>query len=67
MLITKNWKIYRTIDEAISLWNKRIEKRADKLFVQARKNRLKKENENKKTRKLFVEWKLNITKLYQYV
>lgn len=67
MTITKNWKTYHTIDEAISLWNQKINKRAEKLFTEAKSNRLKKEKEDKKIEKLFVEWKLNVNKYHQYV
>ncbi len=46
MTITKNWKTYYTIDEAMSLWNQKINKRAEKLFIQAKSNRLQKEKED---------------------
>ena len=67
MTITENWKTYHTINEAISLWNQKINKRAEKLFIQAKSNRLQKEKEDKKIEKLFVQWKLNINKYHQYV
>lgn len=67
MSITKNWKIYYSIDEAISIWSKKIDSRAEKLFIQARENRLKKEQEDKKIEELFIQWKLDINKYHQYV
>ncbi|MDP2091167.1 MAG: hypothetical protein Q8K30_06250 [Candidatus Gracilibacteria bacterium] len=42
MTITKNGKIYHTIEEAIVLGNQKINKRAKKLFIQAKNNRLQK-------------------------
>lgn len=44
MTITKNWKTYHTIDKAISLWNEKINKRAEKLFIQAKSNSIQKRN-----------------------
>lgn len=64
MTTIKNWKTYHTIEEAISLWNQKINKRAEKLFIQAKNNRLQKEKEDKKIEKLFIEWNLNINKYH---
>lgn len=62
-----DWKTYHSIDEAISIWSKKIDLRAEKLFIQARENRLKKEQEDKKIEELFIKWKLDINKYHQYV
>lgn len=67
MSIIKDWKTYYSIDEAISIWNKKIDERAKALFIQAKENRLIKEKENKKIEQLFSKWKLNINKYHQYV
>jgi hypothetical protein len=67
MSLIIDWKTYYTLEEAISLWNNEIEARAKKLFFEARKNRIAKENDDKIIEKLFTEWKLNINKHHHYV
>ena len=62
-----NWKKYNTIEESISLWEKNINKRADKIFIKAKKNRIKKEKENNDIEKLFIKWNLTFNKVNQYV
>lgn len=62
-----NWKRYHTIEESISIWNRRINKRAEDLFIQAKSNRLKKEEEYKVLESLFLEWKLDVNKFNHYV
>ncbi|MDP2090278.1 MAG: hypothetical protein Q8K30_01655 [Candidatus Gracilibacteria bacterium] len=62
-----NGKRYHTIEESISIGNRRINKRAEDLFIQAKSNRLKKEEEYKVLESLFLEGKLDVNKFNHYV
>jgi hypothetical protein len=66
MSVIINWEKYNTIRESILNWEKKIEERADKLFIKAKKNRIENENKNIKIEKLFINWKVQFNN-FQYV
>jgi hypothetical protein len=66
MSIIINWKKYNTIKESILNWETKIEERANKIFIEAKKNRIKNENKNLKIEKLFINWKIQFNK-FQHV
>ena len=67
MTILIDWKKYHTIKESISISETKINERSEKLFKQAKINRIQKEKENINIEKLFIKWNLNFNKLNQYV